>query len=137
MPARQVATRAEGAEPPVRFRALSFGRPLGPWRARRVLAQQDAIDAGQGSREWESGLPFMGPGVSIISEPGEVPIKPADQRLAQALAFHRKHGAGALTRAATKQAAAEDPSVAQLWGEILEELRTIRAEALRAERVRC
>jgi hypothetical protein len=130
------AAPAAAGDVPRRFRALSFGRPLGPWRARRVLAQQDAIDAGQGAREWESGLPFMGPGVSIVSEPGEVPIKPADLRLAQALAFHRRHGGGALTRAATKQAAAQDPGDAKLWAEIVEELRTIRAEALRAERER-
>jgi hypothetical protein len=101
-----------------------------------VLAQQDAIDAGQGSREWESGLPFMGPGVSIISAPGEVPLKPGHQRQEQALAFHRKHGSGALTRAATKHAGAADPAEELLWAQIVEELRTIKAEALRADRVR-
>jgi hypothetical protein len=101
-----------------------------------VLAQHDAIDAGQGSLDWESGLPYMGPGVSIVTAPGEVALKPGHQRQAQALAFHRKHGSGALTRAATKQAAAEDPAEALLWAQIVEELRTIKAEALRADRVR-
>jgi hypothetical protein len=78
----------------------------------------------------------MAPGVSIVSAPGEAPLKPGHQRQAQALAFHRKHGSGALTRAATKQAAAVHSAEALLWSQIVEELRTIKAEALRAERVR-
>jgi hypothetical protein len=40
-----------------------------------------------------------------------------------------------LTRAATRQAAAEDPAEAKLWAEIVEELRAIKAEAPRADRM--
>ena len=120
--------------PPVRYRVMLFGKPAGDWRPRRVLAYQDAIRAGLASREWETGLVYEGPGVRIATELGEEPLTPAMKRQAQALTFHRKHGSEALVRAATKLAAAEDDAAALLWGEIVEELKTIRAEALAADR---
>jgi hypothetical protein len=127
------------AEAPTRSRAYAFGKPIAPWRARRALAIQDAIDAKQGSRDWATGETFTGPGVEIVTMPGEVPITPAQHRLAQALAYHRRHGAAAIVRASTKVAdaqAANEPAAIVLWSEIAEELKTIKAEALRAERGR-
>jgi hypothetical protein len=127
------------ADAPTRTRAFAFGRPIGPWRARRVLALQDAIDAKQASRDWRTGHIYTGPGVQIVSQPGEVPITLAQHRLAQALAYHRRHGAAAIVRASTKMAdarAVNDPDAIVLWSEIVEELKTIRVEALRADRGR-
>jgi hypothetical protein len=74
--------------------------------------------------------------VYIFSDVGKVALRAADERSAQGVCPHRKHGSGAQTRAATKQAAADDPAEGLLWAQIVEELRTIKAEALRADRVR-
>ncbi len=35
------------------YRVLSFSKPIGPWRATKKLAQEDAVDVGLGSYdEW-------------------------------------------------------------------------------------
>lgn len=131
--------RAEPQQAPQRFRAFYFQKPLGPWRPRRVLALQDAIDAGHGTREWETGQIYTDGPVRIAQQPGDAPCSPAQHRLAQALAFHRKHGGSALIRARTQLAAAEaagsDDAACEL-AEVVEELRTLHAEAMKAERRR-
>ena len=57
---------------PTKHRALLFGRPLGPWRAHKGLALQDAIDAGEGSRDPEDGMSYTSVGVTIEEAPDEV-----------------------------------------------------------------
>jgi hypothetical protein len=129
--------RAEPQQAPKCFRAFYFQKPLGPWRARRVLALQDALDAGHGTREWETGQIYTDGPVRIAQQPGEAPCSPAQHRLAQALAFHRKHGGSALIRARTQLAAAEaagSNEVAAALAEVVEELRTLHAHAQQAER---
>lgn len=49
-----------------RFRAVSFGRPIGPWRTCKEKVRQDLIDKDLGSYdEW---------GVFFISVPGDIEI---------------------------------------------------------------
>ena len=98
---------------------------------------QDAIDDGSGTREWDTGNVYTAGPVRIVQEPGETPITPAQHRLAQALAYHKRYGGAALIRAKTALTSAEaagDQENATIYAEMVGELKTIRAEALRAER---
>ncbi|HET8612986.1 MAG TPA: hypothetical protein VFL92_09500 [Sphingomonas sp.] len=49
-----------------RYRFTLFGRPRGPWRATREEAVQDALTAGEGSRQpWRTAPTYLAVGVEI------------------------------------------------------------------------
>ena len=114
---------------PARYRATLFGRPLAPWRTRRVLAYQDAIDERHGSREWSTGYIFLDEAVFIEHDAAEEPITPELHRLAQALAFHARNGDRAIEAAEIRLGAARDEADALAWREVIEHLGTIRRQA--------
>jgi hypothetical protein len=107
---------------------MLFKNPLGPWRARRVLAYQDAIDAGHGSREWASGYVFLDEAVFIQDEPDDEPLPPELRLLARALALHARYGDAAAGEAERRLSSGGDDDV-EPWRAIAIWLKVIRQQA--------
>lgn len=79
-----------------RFRALLFGEPIAPWQATKELAEQAAIEAGEASRDAQTGWIYLSPGVAIEEDAGEPPaLTPDMERWAEAFAVLRMHQSGA------------------------------------------
>lgn len=116
-----------------RYRALLFGQPLGPWRATGGLAAEDAIAAGEASRDQFSGKTYPSPGVKIEKDDGEAPMTPDQERWAEALAVFSSHGNRSEAFIAERLAAlADDPAGRTRWRLILDRVRQVQAAAARA-----
>jgi hypothetical protein len=110
-----------------RYRATMFTRPIGPWRARRILAAQDAIDEGYGSREWQSGRFFLDEAVYIEDEPGDEPLPENLHHLARALTLHAKYGDAALAEAERRLGGR--PEEVPQWRGVIDWMKIIRRQA--------
>ncbi len=114
-----------------RHRALLFGQPLAPWQATRELAEQSAIEAGEGSRD-SAGRVFLSPGVTFEHDDGEAPMTPDMERWAEALQVVKMEGDRAEAFVAERmRALADDAAGRARWRAIGRRVEQIRDAAKR------
>jgi hypothetical protein len=101
----------------------------GPRRATKELARQDAIHAGFGYRDVESGLAEIDPSVRIEIADGEAEATKSDLIEGDALAVLVVHGREADDFARRRRAACIDTAEARRWQAIGQEIARLRAEA--------
>lgn len=58
--------------PVIYYRAVAWGRWMGPWQPHKANAEKDAERAGNGSRDEHTRIFYLAPGASIMSLRGPV-----------------------------------------------------------------
>lgn len=76
----------------VRYRAILFGRPAGPWRASMALAQDDAVNSDLATRDPFSGAVYLAAGVTVAKAEGEVETSIEQELWSDALTLVRRDG---------------------------------------------
>ncbi|MFS0737571.1 hypothetical protein ABC347_11020 [Sphingomonas sp. 1P06PA] len=116
-----------------RYRATTFGRPLGPWRGSSLLAFQDAVEADEATRDPISGIVFLTAPAKIEEDDYSEPIAERDaDRLAALEMINRYFGLAlyAIEKAGKEARERLDPDeverLRRVWREAADIMRAAR-----------
>ena len=101
----------------------------GIWRETKELARQDAIRAGFGYRDPDSGTAFLDPAVWIESESDVAESDPIDLMEGDALAVLIVHGRNAEAFASRQREISAKAEDRARWSNIIEKVQALRTEA--------